>query len=132
MAVQIRADQVLVVFMGNGVRVLGAQHLVHRLTLVNVTVQTIGDPFAQIISRLAVKGLAVRIARPGSQVVTLHDFRIVVAAGAYLGHVAGIANLVQPGRDMIVKSVDKFILFVAYPAAPGGGLGDAGPHRLEK
>jgi len=131
-AVQIGANQILVVFMGNGVGVFVTQHLMHGSALVYMTIEAIGNPFAQKICRLAVKGLAVRIPCAGTQFMTLHKFGVVMAAGANLGNVAGVTDFVQSGGNVVVKAINKLILFVADPAASRGGLGDAGSHGFEK
>jgi len=57
---------------------------------------------------------------------------VIVAAGANLGNVAGIANFMQSGGDVIVKPENKLVLFVADPATPGGGLGNTGSDGLKK
>ena len=131
-AVQIRANHLFIVCMGDRVGIRGTQHLVHRLPPVHMAIQAIGNPFTQKKCRLPVKGFAVRVSCPGGQSVTVHDFGIVVATGAHLGHVARVADLMQSGSDMVVESINEIVLFVAYPAASGSGLGDAGTHGLKK
>ena len=49
-----------VAFVGNGLGVIVAQHLVYGLSSVDVAVKAIRDPFVQIVCRLAVEGLPVR------------------------------------------------------------------------
>ena len=60
------------------------------------------------------------------------NFRVVVASAAGFGNVSRISDLVQSGGDVIVKSEDKLIGFMADPATAQGGLGYSGAHPLEK
>lgn len=132
MAFQIGADPALVVYMGNGIRILVAQHLVNRFTRLDVAVQAVGDSFIQKVGRLAVKGFAIGKYGSGPQVMPGNDFRVVVASAAGFGNVAWISGLLQPGGDVVVKSVYKLIRFMADPAAAQGGLGYTGTHPFEK
>lgn len=61
-----------------------------------------------------------------------NDLRVVVASAARFGNVARISDLVQAGGDVIVKSVDELIRFMADPATAQGGLGYTGTHPFEK
>jgi hypothetical protein len=60
------------------------------------------------------------------------NFRVVVASAAGFGNVSRISDLVQSGGDVIVKSENKLIGFMADPATAQGGLGYSGAHPLEK
>ena len=60
------------------------------------------------------------------------DFVIVMASGTHLGDVFRIPDLVQPGRYVVVKPVDKFIGFMTNPAAAQSDIRYAGPHPFEK
>ena len=78
------------------------------------------------------KGFAIGKYGSGPQIMSGNDFRVVVASAAGFGNVAWISGLLQPGGDVIVKSVNKLIRFMADPAAAQGGLGYTGPHPFEK
>ena len=49
-----------VAFVGNGLGVIVAQHLVYGLSFVDMTVETVRNFFVQIACRLTVEGLPVR------------------------------------------------------------------------
>ena len=57
---------------------------------------------------------------------------IVMASGTHFGDVFRIADLVQPGRYVVVKPVDKFIGFMTDPAAAYRDIRYAGTHPFEK
>ena len=132
MAVRVGADSAPVVYMGDGIRIVVAQHLVHGLAGLDMTVKAIGDSLTQKSGRLAVKRFTVGEYGFGGQIVPRDDLFIVMASGAHFGDISRVSDLVQPGRDVVVKSIDKFIGFVANPAPAQGDIRYAGTHRFEK
>jgi hypothetical protein len=82
-----------------------------------MTVEAIGDSFIQEAGRLAVKRFAVGKYGFGGQAVPGDDLVIVMASGTHFGNVFRVSDLVQSGRYVVVKSVDKFIGFMTNPAA---------------
>ena len=132
MAVHIGTDSAPVVDMRDGIRIFVAQHLVHGFAGFDMTVKAIGDSFIQKPGGLAVKRFAVGKYRFGGQFMPGDDLVIVMASGTHFGDVFRVSDLVQPGRYVVVKSVDKFIGFMTNPAAAQGDIGYTGTHPFEK
>ena len=109
MTVHIRAAVKLVVGVGDGIRICVAQHLVNGFTRLDVAVKAIGNSFIQKVGRLAVKGFTVRKRGSGGQIMPGDDFRIIMTLGTYLGNVSRISDLMQSGRHVIIKPVNKLI-----------------------
>lgn len=92
MAVNAGANLPPVVFMGDGVRIRVAQHLVDGFTRFNVAVKAIGDSFTEKVGRFAMKSFTVRVYRFGGQIMPCDDLGIIMAASTYLGNVSGVSD----------------------------------------
>ena len=108
-AVEAATNSFFVVNMGDGVRILGGQHLVDGLPRFDMAVKAIGNSLIQKVSGLAVKCFAVREYGFGRQVVPGDDLFVVMASGTCFGNVSRISNFVQASGHVIVKPVDKII-----------------------